>query len=132
MWDSFLSGVATSIMRKPHNEKGENEFAEMEYMNITVVTSNEPYGISDGSNPFFDGRKTPKFNLKKDGVHGGHVQTGLHDPFCHVEKGKGRCKVPSLSGFSYSFGSLYRTTFNRYEIVILTISGRIIYLVCVA
>ncbi|XP_027119895.1 nucleoside hydrolase 3-like [Coffea arabica] len=92
MWDSFLSGVATSIMRKPHNEKGENEFAEMEYMNITVVTSNEPYGISDGSNPFFDGRKTPKFNLKKDGVHGGHVQTGLRDPFCLVKKGKGRCK----------------------------------------
>ena len=104
MWDSFLSGVATSIMRKPHNEKGENEFAEMEYMNITVVTSNEPYGISDGSNPFFDGHKTPKFNLKKDGVHGGHVQTGLRDPFCLVKKGKGRCKVPSLSGVSYSFG----------------------------
>lgn len=92
MWDSFLSGVATSIMRKPHNEKGENEFAEMEYMNISVVTSNEPYGISDGSNPFFDRDKKPKFNLKKDGVHSGHVQTGLRDPFCLVKKGKGRCK----------------------------------------
>lgn len=94
MWDSFLSGVATSIMRKPHNHQGENEFAEMEFMNITVVTSNDPYGASDGSNPFFDGRKTPKFNLKKSGVHSGHVQTGLRDPFCLVKNGKGRCKVP--------------------------------------
>jgi hypothetical protein len=43
MWDSF--GVAVSTMRTSHNQNGENEFAEMEYMNITVVTSNEPYGI---------------------------------------------------------------------------------------
>ncbi|KAL3505811.1 hypothetical protein ACH5RR_031193 [Cinchona calisaya] len=92
MWDSFLSGVATSIMRKPDNHKGDNEFAEMEFMNITVVTSNEPYGISDGSNPFFDGPKIPKFNLKKNGVHSGHIQTGLRDPFCLAKNGKGRCK----------------------------------------
>ncbi|CAI9118675.1 OLC1v1020272C3 [Oldenlandia corymbosa var. corymbosa] len=92
MWDSFLSGVATSIMRKPHNEQGENEFAEMEFMNITVVTSNEPYRISDGSNPLFDGRNTPKFNLNRNGVHSGHVQTGLRDPFCIVKNGKGRCQ----------------------------------------
>lgn len=92
MWDSFTSGVAVSIMSNSHNHNGENEFAEMEYMNITVVTSNEPYGVSDGSNPFFDGLKVPKFNLKKDGVHGGHVQTGLRDPFCIVKNGKGRCK----------------------------------------
>ncbi|XP_059632623.1 nucleoside hydrolase 3-like [Cornus florida] len=92
MWDSFTSGVATSIMRNSDKYNGENEFAEMEYMNITVVTSNEPYGISDGSNPFFDGLKTPKFNLQKDGVHSGHVQTGLRDPFCISENGKGRCK----------------------------------------
>lgn len=92
MWDSFTSGVAVSLMRNPHKDKGENEFAEMEYMNITVVTSNEPYGISDGSNPFFDALKTPKFNLKKGGVHSGHVQTGLRDPFCIVENGTGRCK----------------------------------------
>ncbi|KAJ6764116.1 INOSINE-URIDINE PREFERRING NUCLEOSIDE HYDROLASE FAMILY PROTEIN [Salix koriyanagi] len=92
MWDSFTSGVAVSIMRTLHNQNGENEFAEMEYMNITVVTSNEPYGINDGSNPFFDDRKVPKFNLEKEGVHSGHVQTGLRDPFCIVQNGRGRCK----------------------------------------
>ncbi|KAK9288648.1 hypothetical protein L1049_017108 [Liquidambar formosana] len=91
MWDSFTSGVAVSIMRNSQS-RGENEFAEMEYMNITVVTSNKPYGISDVSNPFFNGLKVPKFNLKKDGVHSGHVQTGLRDPFCLMENGKGRCK----------------------------------------
>ncbi|KAK8555893.1 hypothetical protein V6N13_069971 [Hibiscus sabdariffa] len=92
MWDSFTSGVAVSIMRNSHKNNGENEFAEMEYMNITVVTSNKPYGISDGSNPFFDGLKVPKFKLMKGGVHSGHVQTGLRDPFCFVENGKGKCE----------------------------------------
>ncbi|KAL3626176.1 Nucleoside hydrolase 3 [Castilleja foliolosa] len=92
MWDSFLAGVATSIMLKPNNINGENEFAEMEYMNITVITSNEPYGISDGSNPFFYGLKKPKFDLKRNGVHSGHVQTGLNDPFCVARHGKGKCK----------------------------------------
>lgn len=92
MWDSFTTGVATSILQKPNNIHGDNEFAEMEYMNITVVTSNEPCGISDGSNPFFDGRKIPKFNLRRNGVHSGHVQTGLRDPFCQAKNGKGRCK----------------------------------------
>ncbi|XP_073050279.1 nucleoside hydrolase 3-like isoform X2 [Primulina eburnea] len=92
MWDSFLSGVATSIMLNHKNHNGENEFAVMEYMNITVITSNEPYGISDGSNPLFDGNKKPRFGLKRNGVHSGHVQTGLRDPFCIVKNGKGRCK----------------------------------------
>ncbi|KAL5541760.1 hypothetical protein UlMin_009470 [Ulmus minor] len=92
MWDSFTSGVAISIMRNSHNHNGENEFAEMEYMNITVVTSNRPYGISDGSNPFFDGLKVPKFNLKRGGVHSGHVQTGITDPFCIRNNGKGKCQ----------------------------------------
>jgi len=94
MWDSFMAGIALSIMRNAHNHNGENEFAEMEYMNITVVTSNKPYGINDGSNPFFDGRAIPKFDLKIDGVHSGHVQIGVQDPFCFV-KGmkKGRCEV---------------------------------------
>ncbi|XP_016646862.1 PREDICTED: uncharacterized protein LOC103322899 isoform X2 [Prunus mume] len=92
MWDSFTAGVAASIMRNSNNPRGENEFAEMEYMNITVITSNEPYGISDGSNPFFDGLKVPKFNLDKHGVHSGHVQKGLGDPFCIGKEGKGKCK----------------------------------------
>ncbi|XP_060217770.1 nucleoside hydrolase 3-like isoform X2 [Lycium barbarum] len=92
MWDSFMCGIAASIMRKQHNHQGENEFAEMEYINITVVTSNMPYGISDGSNPFFDGRKTPKFNLERNGVHSGHVQTRLRDPFCVAKNGRGRCQ----------------------------------------
>ncbi|KAE9455286.1 hypothetical protein C3L33_12812, partial [Rhododendron williamsianum] len=72
LWDSFTSGVATSIMHKSRDPNGENDFAEMEFMNITVVTSNKPYGVSDGSNPFFDGLEIPKFNLKKGGVHSGH------------------------------------------------------------
>ena len=102
MWDSFTSGVAVSIMRNPHKNNGENEFAEMEYMNITVVTSNKPYGISDGSNPLFDGLEVPKFKLKKRGVHSGHVQTGLRDPFCFVQNGKGKCKVNSFRLFNSS------------------------------
>ncbi|RDX66301.1 rihA, partial [Mucuna pruriens] len=92
MWDSFTAGIAISIMSKPNNYKGENEFAEMEYMNITVITSNKPYGVSDGSNPFFDGRRVPKFNLEKGGVHSGHIQQGLRDPLCFVKNGKGRCQ----------------------------------------
>ncbi|KAM0070421.1 putative inosine/uridine-preferring nucleoside hydrolase domain, ribonucleoside hydrolase [Helianthus debilis subsp. tardiflorus] len=93
MWDSFMSGVSTSIMRNLHKRNGENEFAEMEYMNITVITSNKPYGISDdGSNNLFDGRSVPKFNLTKNGVHSGHVQTGIRDPFCLQTNGIGRCK----------------------------------------
>ncbi|KVH91352.1 Inosine/uridine-preferring nucleoside hydrolase [Cynara cardunculus var. scolymus] len=81
MWDSFMSGVATSSMRNMY-EPEKNEFAELEYINITVITSNTPYGISDGSNNLFDGRKISKFKLQKDGVHSGHVQTGIQDPFC--------------------------------------------------
>ncbi|CAI8610562.1 unnamed protein product [Vicia faba] len=92
MWDSFMAGVAISIMSKPNNYNGENEFAEMEYMNITVVTSNKPYGISDGSNPLIDGLKVPKFNIQKDGVHSGHIQQGLRDPLCFVKNGKGKCQ----------------------------------------
>ncbi|XP_047172572.1 uncharacterized protein LOC124840549 isoform X2 [Vigna umbellata] len=92
MWDSFAAGIAVSTMSKPNNHNGENEFAEMKYMNITVITSNKPYGASDGSNPFFDGRRVPKFNLEKGGVHSGHVQQGLRDPLCFVKNGKGRCQ----------------------------------------
>ncbi|KAJ1395160.1 Ribonucleoside hydrolase-like [Sesbania bispinosa] len=92
MWDSFTAGVAFSIMSKSNDHNGENEFAEMEYINITVITSNKPYGISDGSNPLFDGLKVPKFNLEKGGVHSGHIQQGLRDPLCFVKNGKGRCQ----------------------------------------
>lgn len=102
MWDSFTAGVAVSIMRNNlNNPNGENEFAEMEYMNITMITSNEPYGVTDGSNPFFDGLKVPKFNLDKNGVHSGHVQKGLRDPFCIGENGKGKCKVTCLPVYNF-------------------------------
>jgi len=93
MWDSFMSGVALSIMRNGQKPNGENDFAEMEVMNITVVTSNEPYGVHDGSNPFFDGHAIPKFNLLKGGVHSGHVQTGPNDSFCSLKGSiKGKCQ----------------------------------------
>jgi len=77
MWDSFTSGVAISSMRNEKNGEFGNDFAELEYMNITVITSNKPYGVNDGSNPLFDGRTTPKFGLQKGGVHSGHVQNGI-------------------------------------------------------
>ncbi|XP_073010370.1 nucleoside hydrolase 3-like [Typha latifolia] len=93
MWDSFLAGVALSIIRNGDKPLGDNEFAEMQYLNITVVTSNKPYGINDGSNPFFDGRSIPKFNLQKGSIHSGHVQTGVQDPFCFVNGSvKGQCE----------------------------------------
>jgi hypothetical protein len=94
MWDSFTSGVAISSMRNDKNGKYGNDFAQLEYMNITVVTSNKPYGVHDGSNPLFDGHTTPKFGLQKVGVHSGHVQTGITDSFCRVKgSNKGRCEV---------------------------------------
>uniref|UniRef100_K3Z3W2 Inosine/uridine-preferring nucleoside hydrolase domain-containing protein n=1 Tax=Setaria italica TaxID=4555 RepID=K3Z3W2_SETIT len=93
MWDSFAAGVALSSMRHGETNGGGNEFAELEYMNITVVTSNEPYGARDGSNPFFDGRTKPKFGLQEGGVHSGHVQTGIRDAFCLVPgSNRGRCE----------------------------------------
>jgi len=49
-----MACIAVSIMSKSNNHKGESEFSEMEHMNITVITSNKPYGISDGSNPLFN------------------------------------------------------------------------------
>ncbi|KAL3648896.1 hypothetical protein CASFOL_005299 [Castilleja foliolosa] len=84
LWDSFLVGVATSIMLKENNKNGENEFAEMKLMNITVVTSNAPYNIRDGSNPFTIAGdiKKSKLGLKINGVHMGHVEMQPMDIFC--------------------------------------------------
>ncbi|CAD6272174.1 unnamed protein product [Miscanthus lutarioriparius] len=102
MWDQFAAGVALSSMRHGETGSSNNEFAELEYMNITVVTSNKPYGVRDGSNPFFDGRTTPKFGLQEGGVHSGHVETGIRDPFCLVPRSnRGRCQdgyTKELSG----------------------------------
>ncbi|OQU77984.1 uncharacterized protein LOC8085119 isoform X3 [Sorghum bicolor] len=93
MWDSFTSGVAISSMRNDKSGKFGNDFAQLEYMNVTVITSNKPYGVHDGSNPLFKGRGAPKFGLKRDGVHSGHVQTGITDNFCSVKgSNKGRCE----------------------------------------
>ncbi|KAK9106687.1 hypothetical protein Syun_022698 [Stephania yunnanensis] len=64
------------------------------------MTSNKRYSVSDGSNPFFDGRAFPKFNLRKSGVQSGHVQKGLLDPFCFVLNGKGKCHVTNAGLFS--------------------------------
>ncbi|KAK4372511.1 hypothetical protein RND71_007895 [Anisodus tanguticus] len=97
MRESFMSGVAASIMRKQHSQHGENDFSEMEYINITIVTSNKPYGISDGSNPIFDGPITPKFSVARNGVHTGHVQTKLRDPFCIEKNRRGRCQAIIVS-----------------------------------
>ena len=99
MWDSFTAGVAVSIMQNDQDINGTNEFAEMEFINVTVVTSNEPYGVHDGSNPFFDNRQVPRFNLEKGGVHSGHVQTGIRDPFCirNGDAGRGICEVDIAS-----------------------------------
>jgi hypothetical protein len=96
-WDSFMVGVALSQMRNlersDQGHGGENEFAEMEYMNISVITSNTPYGTSDGSNPLIGRRSIPKFNVQENGVHSGHVQLGMQDPFCIAKGSKGKCQV---------------------------------------
>eukprot|EP01018_Ginkgo_biloba_P029131 Gb_10916 [translate_table: standard] len=95
MWDSFTSGVVLSSVHNEHGSAENNEFAVLKYRNITVVTSNKPYGIHDGSNLLFDNRTVPKFHLKKGGVHSGHVQTGVRDPFCIVPHAKGKCMASS-------------------------------------
>lgn len=91
MWDSFTSGILLSSISHGYTNVEDNDFAELKYRYITIVTSNKPYGIHDGSNPFFDNRTMPKFHLSKGGVHSGHVQTGIRDPFCLVPNGKGNC-----------------------------------------
>lgn len=91
MWDSFTSGILLSSIWNGYTNIEDNDFAELKYRYITIVTSNKPYGIHDGSNPFFDNRTMPKFHLRKGGVHSGHTQTGIQDPFCLVPNGKGNC-----------------------------------------
>jgi len=120
MWDSFTSGVAiSSMINSNKKQERENEFADMEYTNITVITSNEPFGICDGSNPFFDGLKVPKFNLKKGGVHSGHVQQGLRDQFCFVKNGKGRCQVLAfIFGFSFEIIQILKHEFSKMLVFI--------------
>ncbi|KAK1396388.1 hypothetical protein POM88_006251 [Heracleum sosnowskyi] len=78
-------------MHNFYRHDGENEFAEMKYMNIIVVTSYTPYGISDGSNPLFRHREDI-YNYRQNGIHSGHVQIGNQDPFCLVKGGTGRCE----------------------------------------
>ncbi|KAJ7542809.1 hypothetical protein O6H91_09G013000 [Diphasiastrum complanatum] len=90
LWDSFASAVTISGMLTGH-DPNMNKYAVIYPKNITVITSDKPYGINDGSNPFFANRATPKFHLQKGGVHSGHVQTGIQDPFCLVLDGKGTC-----------------------------------------
>ncbi|KAK9077796.1 hypothetical protein SSX86_006134 [Deinandra increscens subsp. villosa] len=116
MWDSFMAGVAASSMR---NE--ENEFAEMEYMNITVITSNKPYGILNGSNTFFDGRNVPKFNLQKNVVHSGHVQIGIQDPFCLRENATGICKDSFMAGVAASSMHNKENEFAEMEYMNITV-----------
>lgn len=91
MWDSFTSGVTISSILNGHVNT-DNEFAEMKFKNITVITSNKLYGIQDGPKSFLNGRNEPKSHLRI-GVHNGHVQTGLPDPFCYVPNGKGKCQA---------------------------------------
>ncbi|KAH7296329.1 hypothetical protein KP509_26G019400 [Ceratopteris richardii] len=91
LWDSFASGVAVSSILTSYSTK-DNHFCDMEYRNVTVVTSNEPYGVDDGSNPSFDGRAVPRFHLRNGSVHSGHVQTGLQDPFCLTSGKRGKCQ----------------------------------------
>lgn len=91
-----MVGVALSQMYNLHRGGGNNAFSKMEYLNITIVTSNKPYGISDGSNPLVDGHLLPTLGFQMNGVHSGHVQTGMLDPFCLASTGKGKCQVCCL------------------------------------
>lgn len=91
LWDSFASGVTISGILTNHSIE-KNEYCILQDRNVTVVTSNMPYGAHDGSNPFFDNRTLPRFHLQENGVHSGHIQTGLQDSFCLRSGKKGRCK----------------------------------------
>ncbi|CAN1768331.1 Nucleoside hydrolase 3 [Linum perenne] len=44
LWDTFTASVAASTMLNPHSRYGENEFAETENMNITVVLHKPDFG----------------------------------------------------------------------------------------
>lgn len=89
-WDSLTASVTVSGILTDHNIE-KNKVCVLHYTSVTVMTSNKPYGVQDGSNPFFDNRTIPEFSLEKGGIHSGHVQTGLEDPFCLVSGEKGKC-----------------------------------------
>ncbi|KAJ7520484.1 hypothetical protein O6H91_19G008000 [Diphasiastrum complanatum] len=91
LWDTFASAVAISGMLNGH-DINLNKYAVLEYKNVTVVTSDQPYGVQDSSDPFFYNRTTPRFHLQKNGVHSGHVERGIEDPFCFNPNGRGTCK----------------------------------------
>jgi len=66
--------------------------------------------MHDGSNPFFDSQILPKFHVKQRGLHNGHVQIGIQDPFFLVKNWKRKMHgklwfpiiyIPSLS-FNYA------------------------------
>ncbi|MCO5566522.1 hypothetical protein L7F22_020199 [Adiantum nelumboides] len=91
LWDSFTAGVAVSSILTNYSIT-KNKYCALRYSKVTVVTSNAPYGIEDGSNPSFDDRGAPRFRLQMGSVHSGHVQTGLQDSFCLDPGKKGKCQ----------------------------------------
>ncbi|KAF3320145.1 Histidine-containing [Carex littledalei] len=110
MWDSFMTGVSISIMMNSEKYRGINDYAEMDYMNMTVITLNKPYGALDGSNPLFDGHATPRSNLKQGRVHSGHVQNALDDIFCTVNaSSKGICEMTPLHELRLKHSSIMAT-----------------------
>lgn len=92
-------------MQKYYKPHGKNHFAEMMYINITLFTSDKPYGIFDGLNPLFQLRKDMFNYTWKNMIHSGHVQTENQDLFFLVKNGIGRCEVSSLST-TLSFSSI--------------------------
>ncbi|KAI5083931.1 hypothetical protein GOP47_0000100 [Adiantum capillus-veneris] len=91
LWDSFTSGVAVSSILTNYSIT-KNKYCVLGYRKVTVVTSNAPYGVQDGSNPSFDDRAVPRFRLQNGSVHSGHVQTGLQDSFCLNPSRKEKCQ----------------------------------------
>jgi hypothetical protein len=66
MWDSFTSGILLSSIWHGYDNIEDNDFAKLKYRYITMVTSNKPYRIHDGSNPFLIIKPRLSFNLGKE------------------------------------------------------------------